>query len=328
MKSINKTNSIRTKIFRAILRGEFVPGEKLPTEREMGTMTQSSRVTVRRAYQQLEESKILQRIQGRGTFVTSHSEGNQEKCQQVALLTAINDDFALRFVREVETVLTSLDILLVLRITDDLPAKEEEAAIDLVGKGINNLIIWPTGNALVTDTFRRLRVLGTNMVFFDRIIPRDFADYVGVDNIDVMNKLFMHAEKNNLTHPLFFTHRNLKFDSNQARIQAFIQNCQTRNLPYSIIDITRQQQLTELPLTIDSNNTIFCVNDEVAEQIKPFVNQLPVYSIDGFSDYAVSYQQPIKAMAQLAVKLLLKQQQKGSKWRAEKHFLKGKLINV
>jgi DNA-binding LacI/PurR family transcriptional regulator len=192
----------------------------------MAESTATSRVTVRRAYEQLEKAGILRREQGRGTFVASHSGGNPEPCGQIALLTSVGDPFALEFIRAVERELIAQDLLLVLRLTDETPEKEEQAAVDLVGKGVNNLIIWPSGHAFPKKTFERLRVLGANMVFFDRMIPGEYADYVGLDNEDALTKLFKYAAGHGLKSPVFVTHSDLKADSDRMREDSFLGHCE------------------------------------------------------------------------------------------------------
>lgn len=52
-----------------IKRGKYKPGQKLPTESELCNIYEISRITVRRAISDLVEEKILQRQQGKGTFV-------------------------------------------------------------------------------------------------------------------------------------------------------------------------------------------------------------------------------------------------------------------
>jgi len=320
----NKTDSIRTKIFKAILHGDFAPGDKLPTEREMAERTATSRVTVRRAYEQLEVAGILQREQGRGTFVATHSGGNPVSGGQIALLTSVSDPFALEFIRAVEKELTSADLLLILRLTDETPEKEEEAAIDLVGKGVTNLIIWPSGHAFPAPTFERLRVLGANMVFFDRMQPGAYADYVGLDNEDAMTQLFTYAAKHGLKNPVFVTHSDLKADSDKLREQAFRKRCPEGK----VIALPRQRLLERLPEGIAPDSTIFCVNDAMAVKLQPFLGKQLLLGIDGLPDTKiVSCKQPMAAMAQATVAALLSQQKQGEKWKAGRKLFKGELIN-
>ncbi len=320
----NKTDSIRTKIFKAILYGDFAPGDKLPTEREMAEHTATSRVTVRRAYEQLEDAGILQREQGRGTFVTTHSGGNPTSGGQIALLTSISDPFALEFIRSVEKELIAADLLLILRLTDETPEKEEEAAVDLVGKGVTNLIIWPSGNAFPAKTFERLRVLGANMVFFDRMLPGTYADYVGLDNDNAMAQLFAYAAKRGLQHPVFVTHSDLIADSDKLRAQAFRKFCPEGK----VIALPRESQLNAIPDDIAPDSTVFCVNDAMAVKLRPFLKKQLLLGIDGLPDTeVVSCKQPMAAMARATVATLLRQQKLGAKWKATRKFFKGELVN-
>jgi GntR family transcriptional regulator len=57
-----------------IAQGEFAAGEALPSERDLCAHTQASRVTVRKAIQQLVEEGLLSRRHGSGTFVTQRIE--------------------------------------------------------------------------------------------------------------------------------------------------------------------------------------------------------------------------------------------------------------
>jgi GntR family transcriptional regulator, transcriptional repressor for pyruvate dehydrogenase complex len=62
---------IAERIVTAVALGEFVPGQRLPTERELATMLEVSRATVREALQRLQASGyvITKRGRGGGTFV-------------------------------------------------------------------------------------------------------------------------------------------------------------------------------------------------------------------------------------------------------------------
>ena len=61
---------IMEKIQQDILHGTYLPGSRIPTEQELENRYTVSRVTVRRALQELTNAGLLERKQGKGTFVS------------------------------------------------------------------------------------------------------------------------------------------------------------------------------------------------------------------------------------------------------------------
>lgn len=52
-----------------IASGEFAPGDRIPSEAELGASYQISRITTRQALADLERAGLLERVPGKGTFV-------------------------------------------------------------------------------------------------------------------------------------------------------------------------------------------------------------------------------------------------------------------
>lgn len=65
-----KAAQVREHLVAAIENG-LQPHDKLPTERELAEELEVSRLTVRRALDQLERERIIYRVQGSGTFVSA-----------------------------------------------------------------------------------------------------------------------------------------------------------------------------------------------------------------------------------------------------------------
>lgn len=76
-----------------ILAGEVVPGHALPSERDLAIRANVSRVTVRKAVQQLVGEGVLVQRHGSGTFVAPHTERVEQSLSQ---LTSFTDDMARR----------------------------------------------------------------------------------------------------------------------------------------------------------------------------------------------------------------------------------------
>ena len=181
MKRENKlTVGVRNEVIRRVLEGVLEPGASLPSEREMAVLTGTSRVTVRRAYEQLEESGVITRKRGSGTRVSRSFRGNSERLTRVALVSTIREPFAVDFIEAAEKTVVENDALFVLALTDG-GGDESSVALRLAGEGVKNIIVWSSGR-YDAPLFERLRILGMNLVFFDRMVPGPYADFVGLDN--------------------------------------------------------------------------------------------------------------------------------------------------
>ena len=77
----------------AIKRGVIQPGEALPSERDIAIMADISRVTVRKAVQDLVQSGLLVQRHGSGTFVTPKVDRVEQSLSQ---LTSFTEDMARR----------------------------------------------------------------------------------------------------------------------------------------------------------------------------------------------------------------------------------------
>ncbi|MBW7454289.1 GntR family transcriptional regulator, partial [Paenibacillus sepulcri] len=66
---------VKQKLREAIKEGQYQPGEQLPTEDELCKMYNVSRTTIRQALQQLELEGRINKIQGKGTFISTAKSG-------------------------------------------------------------------------------------------------------------------------------------------------------------------------------------------------------------------------------------------------------------
>ena len=77
---------IKNYILDSIKSGEFAPGSKIPTEKELAEMFSVSRVTANKALKELSVAGVLDSTRGRGTFVTAASPASAES---VAFVKAV-----------------------------------------------------------------------------------------------------------------------------------------------------------------------------------------------------------------------------------------------
>lgn len=84
---------LHRRIAEAIASGRLQPGDSLPSERDLATMTGLSRVTVRKGVEALVASGQLVQRRGSGTFVAPKVERLE---QALSLLTSFTEDMARR----------------------------------------------------------------------------------------------------------------------------------------------------------------------------------------------------------------------------------------
>ena len=84
---------LKTLIQDAIQDGNLGANDALPSEREIASLLDISRVTVRKALAELVEDGVLTQKRGSGTFVTS---GNQRVEQRLSRLTSFTEDMLAR----------------------------------------------------------------------------------------------------------------------------------------------------------------------------------------------------------------------------------------
>jgi GntR family transcriptional regulator, frlABCD operon transcriptional regulator len=62
-------DQVKAEIVEMINKGEWVPGKKLPNEKELGKLFNASRITIRRALKELANEGVIEILHGKGTFV-------------------------------------------------------------------------------------------------------------------------------------------------------------------------------------------------------------------------------------------------------------------
>src|SRR3989337_1135285 len=79
IKRTQRSEEVRRQIEDAIRAGDFPPGERLPSERELVETFGVSRVSVREAIRSLETLGLVRVYQGRGAFVNDRRSGFGEQ---------------------------------------------------------------------------------------------------------------------------------------------------------------------------------------------------------------------------------------------------------
>lgn len=141
--------TVKAKLLEEIEKGVYKPGEKLPTEREMCTVFNVSRITVRQALAELEKNEVIRRIQGKGTFVKEAKRKPEKFESLLSSMYSFSEELRKQNVEPSTRVLTLthvlaqpplteklqvepghiVDVLLRLRLADGLPYAYETSYV-------------------------------------------------------------------------------------------------------------------------------------------------------------------------------------------------------
>jgi GntR family transcriptional repressor for pyruvate dehydrogenase complex len=159
---------IAERIVTAIALGEFVPDQRLPAERELATMLEVSRTTVREALQRLQASGyvITRRGRGGGTFVRTGRGPDSDEMIRRTLVPAWEElTEILDFRRLIEQLIArtaaqrrdAQDIAAIRRAVDDYVRAADREASRLADHALHQAIAQATHNARLVALSARTR---------------------------------------------------------------------------------------------------------------------------------------------------------------------------
>ena len=91
MRTQVKYELIKEDIYNNIKKGIYISEQKIPSENKLCELYNTSRITVRKAIDELVLTDVLYRVQGVGTFVSSKKE--QKPLKKVLIIASHNDIF-------------------------------------------------------------------------------------------------------------------------------------------------------------------------------------------------------------------------------------------
>jgi GntR family transcriptional regulator, transcriptional repressor for pyruvate dehydrogenase complex len=213
-------------IIELIRSGDFVPGDQLPSERQLARELKVSRTSIREALRRLEAIGLVEIQQGRGTFVKNPSIDVIQSTLIPSLITdskTIEKLFELRQIIEVESAALAAQRI-TQRQLEDLQYWLDEMDIQVRRKDwkgaifadveFHRLIIVATGNEILVrlidnlvDLLREMRV-STGM--FAELYPHTLADHGQIlANLRASDSLAAKVSmQNHLNHVIAITHNN------------------------------------------------------------------------------------------------------------------------
>ncbi|HZH59261.1 MAG TPA: GntR family transcriptional regulator [Metabacillus sp.] len=252
-------------------------GDRVPSEKDLSDKFKVSRITSKKALDLLAQNNIIERIRGKGSFVskqidernsdsinTSKSNGNEKRYTFAFIIPGFSDSFGTKMVKEIENACTAKNANLIIRQTHGKIEEEEKAIKQLVNDSVDGLIIFPVHGENYNVELLKLSLKNFPLVLVDRYLKGIPASSVCTDN---------RLASEQLTNYLFTRgHKNIGFiSSSPVGTSAIEERVQGFQLAYSKQGIQLKQEfmllnlLNSLEQTKD-NKSLFEINYEIIEK--------------------------------------------------------------
>ena len=316
-------------ILTKINEGVYAPGMKLPSENQMEKIYDTSVPTVRRALTDLVYQGEINRIKGKGTFVTNKHEiteedtvKNQDKNLCFLISSDSSDSSIMKMIRGAQKHLFKEGYSMTILCGEDRAESEEDLVQDCIGNNVDG-VIWFSGDPEENEEgLRLLNKKNIPVVMLDRgptQIPYTLVSAYNTDGGYQMAKYLIEIGHRRIAFAADRTHMVAEKD----RISGYEMALVEEGIPYDeslvlpncfdnqekLLKIIKQHKIT----------AIQCVNDKVALQVMRRLEQegysIPGdISIGGFdnadeAEYSrpriTTINQPFEEMGQVAADKLL-----------------------
>jgi GntR family transcriptional regulator, arabinose operon transcriptional repressor len=291
-----------------ILDGRLPAGTRLPNDGELATQYQISRDTVRQALALLVNEGLIERVQGRGTFVSqpplNGGQVPQPERKQIGLVLnrTSTTQLNMNLLVGVEQAAKSHGYSVSFTYAEGDQEQQTRDIARLRANHVLGMIIYPTGDVTHDASIQQLQADHVPFVLMDRYFPDLAADYVGLDNVGGGYRATEHL--------LILGHRRIGFvfsheetlrtTSVYERWQGYCKALQKYEIPYDetlVVPDFRQLQmdthegLVEFLKRPDRPSGIFAVNDYVALDIMQAAKAIHLripedLAVVGFDDWS------------------------------------------
>lgn len=177
----SKYSQIYNHLYEAILSGKYMPGDILPTEKDMVKQYGVSRITIQRALQMLVDLGYIERIAGKGTFVKANSSVLVQK--NVAVIVPINNPEMTMVVSGIQQALEHTNYTAKIYFSNEKGISDCELIASIVEEGIEGIILYPRSRTKNAAFYREI-VKKVPLIFIDKCVDGVVTDSVMPNNFE------------------------------------------------------------------------------------------------------------------------------------------------
>lgn len=183
--------------------GNLKQGDRVPSENELAQRFNVSRITSKKALEMLASQQIIQRVPGKGSFVSTSvfNQRNQSETTNEresapingseimlpqgligVLLPSCSDAYGIRLLEAIEHHCSQVGAQIILKLTKDDQEIEESAIRDMVQREVDGIIIYPGTGELYNQEILRLVLDDFPLVLVDKYLKGVSCCAVYTDN--------------------------------------------------------------------------------------------------------------------------------------------------
>ena len=190
MKKITKYQAVKNYILTRIKSGEYLPGRRIPNEKELSEALGVSSITVRKAMSELAGEGLITRIKGKGSYISQPAESGGDAApagRLIAFLLScqdINDSSLMKIMIGIQRCLSTEGYSLIVENPGDDPVKELQIIKRLMENQVAGFIIFSANPELSLENYVYLRSRNIPFVLIDRWAENFPSNSVACNNHD------------------------------------------------------------------------------------------------------------------------------------------------
>jgi len=143
-------------------------GTQIPTEGELMSSYNVSRITVRKALEKLEELDLIDRTPGRGTFYIGKNHISKDRKYNIALIFLHTISELIKIIEGINEVLSDDEININTYFSNESTEREKYLVNKALSDGADGIIIFPTDDNSNAEYYQSLLNKNVPIVFLDR----------------------------------------------------------------------------------------------------------------------------------------------------------------
>jgi GntR family transcriptional regulator, arabinose operon transcriptional repressor len=214
---------ILNEISARIASGEWPAGFQIPTEAELETELQVSRVTIRQALSAAVEEGLVIRLPGKGTFVSGTEISTTHKPEGFIgyVVPHLSSSFNVQILLGVEIILKEKGYHLIFCNSEGNLSKENQLLQSLQSNRMSGYIIQPVYSETNDRGLIRLAAEGNRIVLIDRHIPGTQVDAVMSNHFEGGERVVQHLIDEGYREIVYLAHEPIQLPSVAERLRGY-----------------------------------------------------------------------------------------------------------